>query len=138
MDETNQRAESPVDDPLEPWRVRASDSVTLGVPGGAGLISFERSSSHLALPFSSLSYAILSTEATLAGDQVEELKLVFASHVVTIWGYRLSDFLKSFAERAVVLVRISPPSASLLENKAVVVKELKWSEVRKESDEKPA
>lgn len=135
MDDPSQKAANKDDDPLGRWRVRASDSVTLGSPGAAALVGFEKPKCLLAVPFSSLAYAVLKEQVPHHGEPTEELKLAFGSHIVTVWGLRLNELLRAIADRTVVLVRPAPPSAALCEDKAVVVKELVWVEVQKESDE---
>lgn len=134
MDEKSPTEKNQADDPLLAWRVHAGDSVEVGKPGSFNLIGFERGSSLLSLPFSSLAYATLTKDAELGGERLEELKLVFSTHVVTLWGQRLGELLKSVSERSVVHVCESLPSAFLLEDTAVLVKELKWRRIEKDAD----
>lgn len=99
------------------------------------LLTFEWLTARLALPYSSLSYAILETRGKRHQSQVEELTLVFSSHVVTLWGERLSQVQEAISDRTAVVVRPAPPSASMLEHESPVVTELKWVEVKPDTDE---
>lgn len=129
MPTPNQQTGNPGDDPLARWRVRASDSVTLGAHAAAALVTFEGSSRLLAIPFSSLAYAVLDTKALRNGQVTEELKLAFGSHVVTVWGFRLTQLLQAISDRTAVSIRGAPPSAALCQAEGVVVVELQWVEV---------
>lgn len=121
-------------DPLAPWRRKAGDSASTGDAGATDLVTFEVSNYRLSLPYSSLAYAILDTSAERNGHTIEELKLAFSSHIVTIWGKRLAQLQEPLCTRSVAIVRQAPSSASMLQEDGPVVSELKWVEVRSDLD----
>jgi len=122
------------DDLLSHWRVRASESLELGDAGGLDQVTFEDGTYRLSLPYSTLAYAMLDTNSKRHGETTDELKVAFGSHIVTVWGERLFELQQALADRSAVAVRQSLPSASMMELKRAVIKEIKWVEVRSEAE----
>lgn len=97
-------------------------------------MAFEKQTKRLAVPFSSLAYVLLKTNVKRHDRETEQLTVAFGSHVVSIWGERLRELQDAFCERSIAVVRMAPPSASMIEEKAAVVRELDWVETKDDSE----